>query len=458
MTGTTHFNLTQPSIGNTTTWGLSLNNDLATIDSALWNASGGLTIGVNAPSVASSNIVLTNPMASIQQIAFSTTGFNVQLPVMNATASMVVGGVLTIQNVGSYAFEVFAQDGSTAVVTSVLPGEIVYLTLDTNSTANGTFTVNSGLSAGGTIAGNLVVTGTTELTGNVGIGTSAGTAALTISSTAYPTALLTSTGSHQANLQINNVAGNQGSVVEFLNAGTPQWTVGAGTTAGNWSLYDLVNSKVMINVTPGGDVSFGVSGTNLVDKYGNYAVGAGDAYAYNATYDSGTGWTYNANGYAQLLATDLSGNINFAVAPHGTAGASAPMSNVLSVQNAGYATTFTQSAGDNSTKLATTAYVDGNAVGGRNQSWQDVTGSRAYNTTYTNTTGRPICVMVYSNFSSLNCSFQLVVNGVNASKFQFNGNAPYVTSGWVGGIVPSGASYAVTESGGIPLNQWTELR
>jgi hypothetical protein len=91
---------------------------------------------------------------------------------------------------------------------------------------------------------------------------------------------------------------------------------------------------------------------------------------------------------------------------------------------------------------------------GVGQTWQDVKASRAVGTTYTNTTGRPILV-------SVTCSVNAgVVNTLSV------GGVPvaYASVGVVGNgltlqaVVPAGATYAVTNTGGTAVVYWAELR
>lgn len=143
-TNTTHYNLVQPeNFGSVNTWGPKINNDLSTVDSYIWAASQGTTIGVNAPASSGSDITLTNPINNVQQISFSATSKNLILSAMNATASPVKGGSILVINSGANAFTVKANDGTTTIVASILPGYGALLTLIDGSTANGTFNVFS---------------------------------------------------------------------------------------------------------------------------------------------------------------------------------------------------------------------------------------------------------------------------------------------------------------------------
>lgn len=84
---------------------------------------------------------------------------------------------------------------------------------------------------------------------------------------------------------------------------------------------------------------------------------------------------------------------------------------------------------------------------GVGQTWQNVLGSRASGTTYTNSTGRPIFVCVNASqwFSSV------VVSGVSVA---VTGSSNSVTASFV---VPSGGTYSATVGAGS-INVWAELR
>lgn len=147
MTTTTYYSLNIPvNFGSTNVWGTLLNGDLGQIDTAVWMASLGTVIGVNSQSSATS-ITLTNPLNNIQEISFSATSQKLILPAMNATFSLVKGGLLRVKNIGSDAFSVVAQDGTTTIVSNIAAGQGISLTLVDNSTANGSFLVGLPLDA-----------------------------------------------------------------------------------------------------------------------------------------------------------------------------------------------------------------------------------------------------------------------------------------------------------------------
>lgn len=87
---------------------------------------------------------------------------------------------------------------------------------------------------------------------------------------------------------------------------------------------------------------------------------------------------------------------------------------------------------------------------GVGQTWQNVAASRAYGTTYTNTTGRPIFVFVMGTGNS--SSSYATVAGITAGAANTTSTSCNV---WF--IVPSGATYSVSMSG-ASLQIWSELR
>ena len=93
---------------------------------------------------------------------------------------------------------------------------------------------------------------------------------------------------------------------------------------------------------------------------------------------------------------------------------------------------------------------------GYGQTWQAP--SRSAGTTYYNTTGKPILVAVSGRMNALNTNFTYIyVSGILIT-YAFGGggaaNAFFDVPGTV--IVPPGASYSVTNTGGISF--WNELR
>jgi len=93
---------------------------------------------------------------------------------------------------------------------------------------------------------------------------------------------------------------------------------------------------------------------------------------------------------------------------------------------------------------------------GADQTWTNVTSSRATGTTYTNTTGRPIMVVVSPTASGgLIGTFNIAGSAV--------GVVQHTPSGGGGGgpffyIIPNNVSYSVTNNANFAIATWYELR
>lgn len=94
---------------------------------------------------------------------------------------------------------------------------------------------------------------------------------------------------------------------------------------------------------------------------------------------------------------------------------------------------------------------------GMGQTWQNVTGSRAFSTTYTNSTGRPIQLMIdYSSAGSGSVFMTVTTNGVGVI---CGYTAPTVGSRSIATIIiPNGATYNAAPSVASTLHNWQELR
>lgn len=89
---------------------------------------------------------------------------------------------------------------------------------------------------------------------------------------------------------------------------------------------------------------------------------------------------------------------------------------------------------------------------GVNQTWQDVTASRAYGVTYTNTTGKPIQFTLKPGSGTGYIS--LLVNGIEVG-YATVGSGVLVTGT---AIVPPGATYRANIISGSTVISWPELR
>jgi hypothetical protein len=159
-------------------------------------------------------------------------------------------------------------------------------------------------------------------------------------------------------------------------------------------------------------------------------------------------WSYYVTGVAPTRYAQLSGQHTWFTAPSGTAGG---------------AITFTQAMTlDASSNLAVTGTVTGTNLYAQSQTWQNVTGSRAIGTSYTNSTARPIEVQTS------------VASAGGTVNFYMNMNGTYIRVGVaVAGssecaitvTVPPGQTYGVSTANGSmssagagALAGWNELR
>ena len=118
-----------------------------------------------------------------------------------------------------------------------------------------------------------------------------------------------------------------------------------------------------------------------------------------------------------------------------------------------------------STTQALTA-AQGKVLGDRdfgfNQSWQDVTSSRNLDTTYTNSTGKPIFIFVelVNSYTSASAEFGILL--INSVEIPFKGGG-YNTfnarkSANISVIIPNSATYKITSQSGGAIANWSELR
>ena len=97
---------------------------------------------------------------------------------------------------------------------------------------------------------------------------------------------------------------------------------------------------------------------------------------------------------------------------------------------------------------------------GVGQTWKDMTASRAFATTYTNTTGAPIYVKVIADDQTASGSINitLTVGGLRVDHIRVEDDAAFVTTATVGAMVPAGSTYQCDTAASDTLDKWLELR
>lgn len=180
------------------------------------------------------------------------------------------------------------------------------------------------------------------------------------------------------------------------------------------------------------------------------------AFVAAATATLGTMSTQNANNVA-ITGGTVSGLSSLGVSGTATAtsfsGAGTGLTGTASsLSIGGNAATATSATSATSATTATTATNATNILGS-SQSYQNVTGSRSLNTTYTNSTGKPIWVAVAWTATG-NGNYTAYVDG-NLAYFTTQDLYPRAN---VDFIVPIGSSYYVQSSAGQGFAYWLELR
>ena len=170
----------------------------------------------------------------------------------------------------------------------------------------------------------------------------------------------------------------------------------------------------------------------------------------------------NVNITSGNVVANASGNVTFGNTTVGLGNSSSNIGN-LTLFNTNVSTGIigptvtatTQAAGTSNTAVATTAFVNNTALG-VSQTWQDVTASRALNTTYTNSTGKPIMVIV-GCISSAGGAYDptIVINSTTLNRFGAAVNAGVYSLASF--IVPNGQTYSITATSAT-LASWSELR
>jgi hypothetical protein len=177
-----------------------------------------------------------------------------------------------------------------------------------------------------------------------------------------------------------------------------------------------------------------------------------------ATGSLGTLSTQNANNVS-ITGGSITGITDLAVADGGTGRSTLTSNNVL-LGNGTSAINFVApgTSGNvltsNGTTWASSAIpAQGLGVG---QSWTDVTASRSLNTTYTNSTGKSIFVIVGMEMvNDVYDEMIVTIDTVVSTLGWYTGNGASAPSGSF--IVPNGSTYKV-ECGSRPIETWTELR
>ena len=467
-------------IGNGT--GFSLATITGSTNVTVTNSPGGITISA------------TPGAGGVSSFSAGTTGLTPSTP---TTGGITLGGTLAVAN------------GGTGVTTSTGTGSVVLSTsptLTTPSLSSPTMTTpNLGTPSAATLTNatglplSTGVTGTLPVAnGGTGVTTSTGTGSVVLSSS--PTLTTPNLGT-PSSLTLTNatslpLSSGVTGTLPVANGGTGQTTYTngqllIGNTTGNTLAKSTLTQGTGITITNGagtitiansGVTSVGgtgsVNGITLsgsVTSTGNLTLGGTLSNVSLTTQVTGTlpvgnggtgattftsGGILRGNGTSALSVASASDIVTAIGSTAVTNATNATTAATVSTTVASGATGTTQAIGDNTTKIATTAFANRVGIGG---TYYDRTSSRAFSTTYTNTdsTARIVYIQAFGpGVPGGVGQMSATVQGVTFVFAQAQDTGLSTGNGNPAGnfVVPPGATYNVTTNpSGATLTAWIEL-
>jgi len=236
-----------------------------------------------------------------------------------------------------------------------------------------------------------------------------------------------------------------------LGAALPVASGGTGVTTSTGSGSNVLSASPTFTGTPLAPTA--TAGTNTTQLATTQFV---TSAVTTATGSLGTMSTQNANAVA-ITGGTASGLTSLGVSGTATAttfsGAGTSLTGTAASLNiGGNAATATSATSATTATTATTATDATNILGNSSQSYQNVTGSRSYSVTYTNSTGKPIWVWFSSGQPVGGATTQAYVNGALACIT----NMDLYPRAFACFNVPIGATYYITSPSN--LDYWLELR
>jgi hypothetical protein len=229
-------------------------------------------------------------------------------------------------------------------------------------------------------------------------------------------------------------------------------TVGGTTTiSGNVS---VTGTTTLTGALTGNTASFSglVTAATPANGANNTSV-ATTAFVQNAVGTLGTMASQNSNSVS-ITGGSISGITDLAVADGGTGASTFALNNVLLGNGtASFQTVAPGTSGFALRSNGTTWTSSRLGLGISGEVWNDLTGSRSFNTSYTNSRDYPIAVSARTGCSGAS-QIAFIVNGLNILQFnwQWNGCGSF-GGGFV--IVPPGATYQLNSGQGLDF--WREL-
>lgn len=290
-----------------------------------------------------------------------------------------------------------------------------------------------------TVGGNLSITGTTTAT----TGSFSGVATFSAGSAGAPA--ITTSGDTNTGVFFpasDTIAFVEGGV-EAMRI-TSLGEVGIGTTTPGVKLDVSTSSNASIRATST-DVT-GAAVGSLIAKY----TGGGGGVASEFAMQTGDGYSKLTTITNTLL--QLGTNQIERMRIHTSGGVSIGNTTDPGATNLSVTGTIAGSNITASGNVTGNAATASNAIG-FNQTWQDVSGSRASGTNYTNSTGRPIFISV--RWDRDDGTLELMVDSLLIGKTGNTSGPQFYT---LTAIIPAGSIYRATATGSGGTLSWYELR
>jgi hypothetical protein len=385
---------------------------------------------------------LTVPVGEVYLAYYDTTSNDFRL-VGRASASTNTANTLVLRDgSGNFSAGVITATGFTGPIGVGTPAAALFTTMSTSgNTIIGDASADT-LTVNATPTFNVAIPVTS---GGTGVTTSTGTGSVVraTSPTLVTPALGTPTsGNLSSCTDLPIIAGTTGTL-SVARGGT-------GVTSSTGTGGVVLSDSPALTGVPTAPTAPAITNTTQI---------ATTAFVQSVASTLGTMATQNANN-VNISGGSITGITDLAVADGGTGVSTLTANSVLLGNGTSALQTVAPSTSGNVLTSNGTTWTSAAASPsiGVGQTWQNVAGSRASGTTYTNSTGKPIMVNAGSTTTGVATSgISATVGGVKVVEFLTRGDSGWPIRHTASFIVPNGNSYVVTITSGT-LNFWAELR